>query len=349
MSVAFAEFVKETEKRVAAGKITQQTRDIYWRSIYAVDSPRAKADSIKLEAEMGHLTIGEAGRPSFLADYLDDVAEVVPGVACRHYTVLMGTFKMLTLAGLFDVSPMAPVPKPERQGGGGQRALCPEERDLLYELICAKNRRAKYFRMFYLTMLGTGIRPGEAFALRWDDILGLDDTTVENAVVRIGATAVKPMSGGPVFRQNKRKNGREGGYHITLSRWLTTELREYKCACAPESGATPVFLSRLGRMVEPMGADQNLACAKADSPLEWVTWGNLRDTVATHIAGRTGDKRRASAQLGHSEGASVTVKHYIDQGGYVRIVVDNAEVLEELKPAKVGAKLDSGAPAKHSD
>ncbi|MFE3098782.1 hypothetical protein [Nocardia tengchongensis] len=195
-----------------------------------------------------------------------------------------------------------------------------------------------------------GPRPGEAFALQRSDVPDLSDQTVEKAVMRVGATAVKPLSGGPVFRQNKRKKCREGEcYYITLPRWLTNELSEYRRLVAPESEASPMFLSQLKRMVEPMGADQNLAKAKADSPVEWVTWGNLRDTVATHVAGKTGDKRRASAQLGHSDGASVASKHYIDQAGYIHVVVDHADELEDLVPVKVGAKLESVAWVSHSE
>ncbi|MRH88591.1 hypothetical protein GFY24_14250 [Nocardia sp. SYP-A9097] len=80
-----------------------------------------------------------------------------------------------------------------------------------------------------------------------------------------------------------------------------------------------------------------------------MTWGNLRDTVATHVAGKTGDKPRASAQLGHADGAGVAVRHYIDQQGYVHVVVDNSEVLEDLKPSKVTPKLHSGAETIYPD
>lgn len=74
--------------------------------------------------------------------------------------------------------------------------------------------------------------------------------------------------------------------------------------------------------------------------MAWVTFGNLRDTVATHVAGRIGDARRASAQLGHSEGAGAATGSYIDPNRYIHPVVDNADALEDLKPSKVGAKLD---------
>lgn len=58
------------------------------------------------------------------------------------------------------------------------------------------------------------------------------------------------------------------------------------------------------------------------------------------VAGVTGDSARASAQLGHSEGTTVAGRHYIDESGYMRSAVDNADVLESLAPAEVGTKLE---------
>ncbi|MCU1643947.1 MAG: hypothetical protein JWN03_4222 [Nocardia sp.] len=71
-----------------------------------------------------------------------------------------------------------------------------------------------------------------------------------------------------------------------------------------------------------------------------MTW----DTAATYVAGETGDKRLASAQLGHADGAGVAVRHYLDPQGYMRVVVDNPEVLEDLRPAEVAVKLNSEVP-----
>lgn len=343
MVAAFDQYFEFLDKRVAAGKITQKTRDLYHAATYRVDSARANPDAIRLDTEMGQLSIAEAGKPSFLHEYLEDVTAIVPGIAAHQFKVLKGTFNMLTRAGLFDVSPMAPITMPE-SAEPNQRALFPEECLQLYGQIVVTVTRAKWFRIMFLLILGTGIRPGEAAALWWSDCPDLDDDTVDKAVLRIAGTGVKPLKGGPVFRQDKRKNGRRGrGYYITLPRWLTAELRAYKRVCAPESQDSPMLVSLRGGMVEPDAADSNLARSKQDSTLAWVTWGNLRDTVATHVAGRSGDPRRASAQLGHSEGASMAIGHYIDPRGYVHAVVDNSEFLEELDPTKVGAKLEAAA------
>ncbi|MFE4459516.1 hypothetical protein ACFROC_19350 [Nocardia tengchongensis] len=114
-----------------------------------------------------------------------------------------------------------------------------------------------------------------------------------------------------------------------------------KQVCAPLSEDTPILLSFHGTTIAPNTANENLRRVKDGTPLHWVTWGNLRDTVATHVAGRSGDPRRASAQLGHAQGATMAVKRYIDRRGYVHAVVDNSEYLEELDPRKVGAIVES--------
>lgn len=339
MSKAFERFLEQTQARVDRGKIVQRTCDTYRRAIHKGQGRRAKSNTIRLGSEMGNLTIAEAGKPAFLARYLDKLVAIAPGLAQRHHVVLKGTFAMLTLAGLFDVSPMAPVPKPEGNAPS-QRALTRRERDQLYRQICGRIKRAEYFRILYLTILGTGIRPGEAFALWWEDILDLEDATMDRAVMRVGTTMV-PGANGRSIRQNKRKHGTEGEcYYLTLPAWLTTELRAWKKVCKPKSEQTHVFLSGRKTSIEPATAEANLLKSKADSPLTWVTWGNLRDTVATHVTGKTGDTKRASAQLGHSEGASVAVRHYIDRNGYIQSVVDNADVLEDLNPVKTGSKLE---------
>ncbi|MFD6357130.1 hypothetical protein [Nocardia tengchongensis] len=73
------------------------------------------------------------------------------------------------------------------------------------------------------------------------------------------------------------------------------------------------------------------------------------DTVATRVAGKTVDRRRASAQLGHSGGAGVASKHYIDQAGCIHVVVDHSDELEDLAPVKVGAGPESVAWVSHSE
>lgn len=93
-------------------------------------------------------------------------------------------------------------------------------------------------------------------------------------------------------------------------------------------------------MIAPCTAERVLVRVRTGTSPAWVTFGNLRDTVATHVAGKTGDPRRAGAQLGLAEGAGVATGSHIDPNGYIHPVVDNADALEDLEPSKIGAKLE---------
>ncbi|MTE15650.1 hypothetical protein [Nocardia aurantiaca] len=73
-------------------------------------------------------------------------------------------------------------------------------------------------------------------------------------------------------------------------------------------------------------------------PLEWVQFGNFRDTAATYVTGKTNEPLRASAQLGHAEASTIATVHYIDLEGYVRPAVDNTVAMESLRPRKVEEK-----------
>ena len=339
MTKAFEKHFKAEAKRVARGKIVQKTYDLYHMVTFKGDGPGVKDTTIRLNEEMGAMSIGEAGRPVFLSGYLEAVEEVVPGIAALQWVVLKGTFKMLTVReGIFDVSPMAEIDALE-QAGSNSRSLFPDQRSQVYSLICDRNKHARWVRIMFLIVLGTGIRPGEAYGLWWSDCPDLDDDTIENAVLHVWTTGIRPLNGGPGFRQEKRKHGKTGeGYYLTLPKWLTTELRAYKRLCAPAHDDVPILLTLNATIVTNDASNRALDRATAETDVEWVRWGNLRDTVATHVAGRSGDPRRASAQLGHAQGASVVTGHYIDRRGYIHPVVDNTEWLEELDPLNRGAK-----------
>ncbi|MGW5517820.1 hypothetical protein [Nocardia africana] len=98
-------------------------------------------------------------------------------------------------------------------------------------------------------------------------------------------------------------------------------------------------------MVAVSSINAALRRLRGDTPLEWLQYGNSRDTAATHITGKTRDRTRVGAQLSHAEQSTVATVHYIDRNGYIQDAVDNADVMESLKPAKVGAKLESGRVA----
>ncbi|MEU7633417.1 hypothetical protein AB0C34_26145 [Nocardia sp. NPDC049220] len=347
MSEVFKRFIDEQRRRVETGKLKAQSLHHYETAIYPTDSVRASDKAIKLELELGNLSVGEVGKPRFLNAYLKAVARRSPSMAARHHLILTSVFADLTLNGPFDDSPMRLVPNPY-EVGGKQRALTADERVLLVDLITSSRRKPKnsaYLLSFTLMLLGTGVRPSEGLAVRWLDCLGLDDETVECALLHVCGTVVRLDHQKP-FRQDHRKRG--DSYFLTLPKWLTGELRAWKRLCTPTDEADLMFTHR-GRVIDPDNPGYCLSRVRESTPLAWVSWGNLRDTVATEVTGKTGDPKRASAQLGHSEGSSMATRHYIDRNGYVRKAVDNADALEDLYPAKTDGKVTIlASTAKHS-
>jgi integrase len=299
MSRAFESFADECRDRVRHGTLDERTLQAYLRAIYPGDPDdwRTKADAIRLEEEVGGLSIAEAGQPRFLMDYLADVADEYPAIAELHYKVLSGVFTMLKKFGLFDYSPMKLVDHPCPGGPAQkQRALTPDGE--LPELVSIARRHHENPRtgtwLYYCLMfvLGTGLRLGEALALRWCDITGLND---ERAIVHVAATIVK-VAGVKPYRKPKRKSGNP--YYVMLPTWLTTLLREYRDLSQPADDTVLIFRARnRGKnhgVIDPSTADDNLRRLRQGSPaVGWVQFGNLRDTVATEITARTGDPRLA--------------------------------------------------------
>ncbi|WP_068059461.1 tyrosine-type recombinase/integrase [Nocardia xishanensis] len=334
MSKALDAWYRREVKRYEAGKIREQSLHNYRRWIYEAEE-RGRRGSVKLMKELGHLTIREVGKPKFLADYFEDVTEIGPSIAAGHYMILTAVFNMLTVAGLFDVSPMHPVPALDA-GGGKQRALTSAERDTFLDLL-EERSTAEWLKPFWLTLLGTGIRPGEAMALRWCDLAHLDSD--DEAVVMHVCGAIVTRKGGRV-RQPRRKRGEN--YHVLLPEWLAEVLWAWRDWVGPRDVQEPLFQGARGGWLSTPTMSRALGVVKAGTELEWFTFGNCRDTVATHVTGKTRDPKRASAQLGHSAGSSTALKYYIDREGYQYPAVDNEAVLESLAPSKLTLKLESG-------
>jgi integrase len=333
LSTLFARFDADQKAKAESGKIKHYTYEVYHRSIYPMKG--GKAGAIKLDTELGGYTIGEMGVPAELHAYLCDIADLSPATAYRHHNILRVCYRIVTLEGMYTVSPMSQVPTPDVTVANPQRALTEDER---YGLVYMLRRKEdwvaghNYVVAFALTMLGTGLRPGEALALRWCDLPDLDDLDVDKAVMYVGGTMIR-RRGMDAERQESRKTGEGSEYWITLPKWLTRELRAWKHICRPASEAEHLFTID-GRPLTVGRSHNSLEKLRAGTSMEWFSWGNLRDTVATEVAKRSGDDMHAAAQLGHSAGATFTSRHYIDRRGWVHVTVDNSKWLEFLYPGE---------------
>ncbi|MET9489962.1 site-specific integrase [Nocardia sp. NPDC006630] len=322
MSDAFEHWLVLQEQKVARGKIKEQSCGDYRRFIYPTGE-RASKTAPRLDREMGRLTLGQAGRPAFLADYIDAVEAKAPGVARVQHVILRAVFKMATLGGAWDKSPMDMVPQPMSAEGGDQRALLASEVERL-PMLWPKvgHGRAQYLRPMILTLLGTGMRPGEARALRWCDIAERDEQGW--MIAHINGT----VFGDPPIRQDGRKQGDK--YWLQLPGWLTAELDDWRQDCRFDDDKDFVFSARTGGALTGTASGRSLINARKGTPLDWLKYPHFRDTVATVVDDFYDNSKRASAQLGHAEGQSIAIKHYIDKAGRTRRVVDNTPALKEF-------------------
>ena len=147
-------------------------------------------------------------------------------------------------------------------------------------------------------MLGTGCRPGEALAVRWQDLeLGNIPT------VTICGTIVSPVKGS-AYRQDWTKTA-SGFRQIILPRSLRAMLMR---RAGEATSDTYVFPARGGGCMSPNNFRRGLRDALRQADLEGFYLYLLRKKAATHIAD-TVSLEAAAANLGHTDTA-VTRKHY---------------------------------------
>ncbi|MFJ9370450.1 hypothetical protein ACIRRA_39345 [Nocardia sp. NPDC101769] len=165
---------------------------------------------------------------------------------------------------------------------------------------------------------------------------------IPSAVIHICGTVVQASNGGNAHRQDKHKNN-GSPYYLTVPMRLTLELREWRRRAGDIDEGAHVLVTMRKKHLSIAGAEGLLRRVVGGISMDWVQYGNFRDTAATHVRGKTGDASRASAQLGHAEASTVTIVHYIDKEGYIRPAVDNSAAMESSRPSKLEGDWNSDA------
>ena len=167
-------------------------------------------------------------------------------------------------------------------------------------------------------LAATGMRIGEALALRWGDLdLDAGTVTVNGTVVDRGG---KKSEGGGTVRQDY---GKSANAHrtLTLPEWIIPDLLERRVLASGEL----VFPNAWGGVLGPNGFRRKFREVRGDD-YQWVTPHAYRRTVATAIA-EASDVWAVMRQMGHS--STEEGKTYIDRAS---IAGDNRRVLEVLNP-----------------
>jgi integrase len=272
----------------------------------------------------GALRVREVGTPAIERILKAVAAKGGPGAARTSRSVLSGMFRLAVRHGAVTTNPVreaAAIATPPRPRA---RALTRAEEIDLVQLLRA-NQRAVDLDLPDLVefMLGTGVRIGEALAVRHgtnadgEPLLDLDGATVE-----INATIVRVKGEGLVIQQ----------WPKTAAGWRRLALPPFLVSLIEGHGRNPlrrapqgvVFGSPLGHLRDSSNTAGDLrevldgvgcnVCAgrgwvkaadgkrvRCDAgPFSWVTSHTFRKTVATRLDEAGLSARKIADQLGHA-------------------------------------------------
>lgn len=161
-------------------------------------------------------------------------------------------------------------------------------------------------------LIATGVRPGEALAVRWSDV------DLKAGTVEINGTAYRePGDGVKIQPTTKEEDDRK----LKLPPFALDMLQRR----ADGDVVDVVFPSEAGTWYDPNSFGKTWRRTLAGTEYEWVTPKVLRKTVATMLAKQLGSGA-AAKQLGHTSDA-VTLAHYIQRE---RPTVDYSAALEDF-------------------
>ena len=153
-------------------------------------------------------------------------------------------------------------------------------------------------------MVATGLRIGEACAVRWEDL------DLEAGTVEVRGTVLRVKGKGLVLKPSPKS---EAGQRIlTLPSWCIALLQQRAAnGLEPIAGNAPIFPAPLsGTLRDPSNTRRGLREAFAEMGLPGVTSHAFRKTVATLMDDAGLTARAAANQLGHSK-TSMTQDRYM--------------------------------------
>ena len=246
-------------------------------------------------------------------------------------SVLAQMFAMAVRHDALTVNPMREVRGAPRRRRAVQALTVEQARDLLGLTRCHRDgvardargllmggtRRTSDLHDVVLVLLGTGMRIGEALALRWTDV----DLDADIPCIRVAATMVEPRrdaTTGQVFvaelhRQPMTKTGATRS--MAVPRAVVEMLRRRRARTPAQLGHQPVFPHAGGGWLWPNNVRTKLRGVVTGTPLAGVSPHTLRRTVGTMVAHSEG-LDVARDVLGHRD-PSVTARHYVADTGRV--------------------------------
>ena len=231
-----------------------------------------------------------------------------PGAAKSARSALSGILGLAVRHGALPSNPVREVPgrRAHRRPTAGPRALTLEESQQLRERLAADGEAARLDLPDLVNfMLGTGVRIGEACALRWSAVdLGA-------GVARIEATTVRVRGHGLLIQEFPKTIA--GRRTIALPGWVIDLLDRRRQQQLVTPGDAVVFPSPSGRLRDPHNTSRDLRTALDRADFAWVTSHVFRKTVATRLDEAGLSARQIADHLGHTR-PSLTQDVYLGRG-----------------------------------
>lgn len=233
-------------------------------------------------------------------------------------TVIRGPLSLAVRRELIDANPVREL-SPIEGKTKKVRSLTPDERvDLLRGLdeLVADNRYYKRSDLpdFVRFLIGTGVRIGEAVAVRWRDLnltdkkVFVDGTEIAPHSVWINGNIVDVVGEGLKRHDGKTENADR---QLALPQFLVAMLMVRRDADAVDD--EPVFPSETLGWKHPNNVRRSWRSARAELGYEWVTPHVFRKTAATILDDTNMTARQIADQLGHAK-PSMTQDVYMGRG-----------------------------------
>lgn len=283
---------------------------------------------------LGELSIDEV-TTSRVTEFLQQVSKPRPGVeegeliggptpAAHARIALSLIYKLLIHDGVIELSPVTHAKSP-KQAPKQVKALSVEEIIGIRKRIMAWGaekssgppRPARLLLDFVDVLAGTGMRPGEVLALRWEDI------SFATGVIYVHSTLTQVKGVGLVAQPTPKSVYSERG--LRMPQFVERVLWARRQQAEPVQG--PVFATRNGTYI----SDSNLRRAWRSArgkEYEHVAFSDYRKAVATLIE-RAEGMEAAGKALGHSS-PEITRRYYVERDAVVDFspVIDSALALE---------------------